>query len=171
MDNFGIGEKLITSASSPVLSGVYKLAAIIRDGKMTPKIKVSATREKVTLPGLKQVYRLYEPGTDKAFADVIALSDESLDQPITVVKANPLATKREQRIEKFDAKPLQVEALNGTDLKMKLPGVFDIQKYSKQKLTEIPTATQRLINPDEFPIYITTKLADLQEKLLEADGQ
>lgn len=171
LDNFGIGEKLITSASSPVLSGVYKLAAVIENGKMIPKIKVSASREKVTLPGLKQVYRLYQPGTDKAFADVIALSDESLDQPITVVKANPLATKREQRIEKFDAKPLQNEVLAGTDLKMAFPSVFDIQKYSKQKLTEIPAATQRLVNPDEFPIYVTTKLAALQESLLEADAQ
>jgi len=126
--------------------------------------------KKVTLPGLKQVYRLYEPGTDKAFADVIALSDESLDQPITVVKANPLATKREQRIEKFDAKPLQSEVLDGATLKMAFPGVFDIQAYSKQKLTEIPAATQRLINPDEFPVYVTTKLAGLQEQLLEADA-
>lgn len=171
LDNFGIGEKLITSASSPVLSGVYKLAAVIENGKMIPKIKVSASREKVTLPGLKQVYRLYEPGTDKAFADVIALNDESLDQPITVVKANPLATKREQRIEKFDAKPLQNEVLAGSDLKMSFPSVFDIQKYSKQKLTEIPSATQRLVNPDEFPVYVTTKLAALQESLLEADAQ
>lgn len=115
LDNFGIGEKLITSASSPVLSGVYKLAAVIKDGQTIPKIKVSASREKLTLPGLKQVYRLYYPGTQNAFADVIALADESLDQPITVVKANPLATQREQRIENsmpchFKFKPWMVQS-------------------------------------------------------------
>ncbi|ORN11988.1 nicotinate phosphoribosyltransferase [Lentilactobacillus parabuchneri] len=113
------------------------------------------------------VYRLYYPGTQNAFADVIALADESLDQPITVVKANPLATQREQRIEKFDAVPLQVQALDGPKLQTTLPGVFDIQKYSQQMLTQIPAATKRLINPDEFPVYVTTKLAALQESLVE----
>lgn len=167
LDNFGIGEKLITSASSPVLSGVYKLAAVIKDGQTIPKIKVSASREKLTLPGLKQVYRLYYPGTQNAFADVIALADESLGQPITVVKANPLATQREQRIERFDAVPLQVQALDGPKLQTTLPGVFDIQKYSQQMLAQIPAATKRLINPDEFPVYVTTKLAALQESLVE----
>ncbi len=101
----------------------------------------------------------------------LRLVTNRLDQPITVVKANPLATSVSSELKNSMPSLCRFEALNGTDLKMKLPGVFDIQKYSKQKLTEIPTATQRLINPDEFPIYITTKLADLQEKLLEADGQ
>lgn len=169
LDNFGVGEKLITSSTSPVLSGVYKLAAIIQDGQMIPKIKVSASREKLTLPGLKQVYRLYHPGTNHAFADVIALSDETLNRPMAVIKANPLATERQQSIENYDARPLQEAVLDGDQLKAELPDVFTIQKHAKQMLKEIPAATQRLVNPDEYPVYMTPKLAQLQEQLVSEE--
>jgi nicotinate phosphoribosyltransferase len=172
LDNFGIGENLITSASSPVLSGVYKLAAISDgQGNLIPKIKVSASREKLTLPGLKQVYRLYHKGTKEAFADVIALKDEKLSDPLDVVKANPLATKRDQLIRDFDAVALQVPVLDGPKLKADLPDVFTIQKRGKQLLTELPSATERLTNPDEFPVYITHRLDQMQESLLEQQGK
>ncbi|MCP9333611.1 nicotinate phosphoribosyltransferase [Lentilactobacillus hilgardii] len=166
LDNFGVGEKLITSSTSPVLSGVYKLAAIVQNGKMIPKIKVSASREKLTLPGLKQVYRLYRPNTNQAFADIIALNDEVLDRPMDVVKANPIATERQQSIENYDAKPLQEKVMDGQKVQAELPDVFTIQKRSKQMLKEIPSATQRLVNPDEYPVYMTLKLAQLQENLV-----
>lgn len=166
LDNFGVGEKLITSSTSPVLSGVYKLAAIVQNGKMIPKIKVSASREKLTLPGLKQVYRLYRPNTNQAFADIIALNDEVLDRPMDVVKANPIATERQQSIENYDAKPLQEKVMDGEKVQAELPDVFTIQKRSKQMLKEIPSATQRLVNPDEYPVYMTPKLAQLQENLV-----
>ncbi|MBV0931017.1 nicotinate phosphoribosyltransferase [Lentilactobacillus sp. IMAU92037] len=171
LDNFGIGENLITSASSPVLSGVYKLAAVSDGGKLVPKIKVSASREKVTLPGLKQVYRLYHHGTKQAFADVIALKDEKLNDQLDVVKANPLVTKRDQFLTDFDAVPLQEAVLEGEKLKAELPDVFEIQKHSKVLLSELPSATQRLVNPDEFPVYVTHALDQMQEKLLEAEGK
>ncbi|KAL3949573.1 nicotinate phosphoribosyltransferase [Lentilactobacillus hilgardii] len=166
LDNFGVGEKLITSSTSPVLSGVYKLAAIVQNGKMIPKIKVSASREKLTLPGLKQVYRLYRPNTNQAFADIIALNDEVLDRPMDVVKANPIATERQQSIENYDAKPLQEKVMDGEKVQAELPDVFTIQKRSKQMLKEIPSATQRLVNPDEYPVYMTLKLVQLQENLV-----
>jgi nicotinate phosphoribosyltransferase len=154
------------------LSGVYKLAAISDgQGNLIPKIKVSASREKLTLPGLKQVYRLYHKGTKEAFADVIALKDEKLSDPLDVVKANPLATKRDQLIRDFDAVALQVPVLDGPKLKADLPDVFTIQKRGKQLLTELPSATERLTNPDEFPVYITHRLDQMQESLLEQQGK
>ena len=69
IDNFGIGEKLITSSSAPVLSGVYKLAAIEQNGQLIPKIKVSNDLAKLTIPGPKKVYRLYYEHTQEAFAE------------------------------------------------------------------------------------------------------
>lgn len=169
LDNFGVGEKLITSQTSPVLSGVYKLAAIITNGKVTPKIKVSASREKLTLPGKKQIYRLYKPNTHEAFADVIALSDEVLNRPMEVIKADPLAVEREQSIDQYDAEPLQVPVLAGETVKADQPNVFAIQKRAKRMLKELPAAMQRLFNPDLYPVYMTPKLAELQEKLIEED--
>ena len=70
INSFGVGERLITSASNPVFGAVYKLSAIQKDGKFIPKIKVSETAEKITDPGLKKVYRVYnEEG--KAIAGIL----------------------------------------------------------------------------------------------------
>ena len=78
INSFGVGERLITSASNPVFGAVYKLSAIQKDGKFIPKIKVSETAEKITDPGLKKVYRVYnEEG--KAIADYLARADETID--------------------------------------------------------------------------------------------
>ncbi len=80
IDSFGVGENLITSKSSPVFGGVYKLAAISNDGiNFTPKIKISETVEKITNPGLKEVYRVYSNEDNKAIADLIAIKGEELD--------------------------------------------------------------------------------------------
>ena len=165
IDNFGIGEKLITSASAPVLSGVYKLAATEIDGQHTPKIKVSASREKLTIPGDKQVYRLYEPGTQRAFADLIALATETItgQSSLTVVNSNPLSVDRQQRLTNFDARTLLVPVDLSTTTMIPIPA---IQAATQAKLAELPRTTQRLVNPDIYPVYMTTTLSQLQTKLL-----
>ena len=80
IDSFGVGERLITSKSEPVFGGVYKLAAIERDGELVPKMKISENVEKITNPGFKKVYRIYDKETDKALADVITLRDETIPE-------------------------------------------------------------------------------------------
>ncbi|MBU7460080.1 MULTISPECIES: nicotinate phosphoribosyltransferase [Lactiplantibacillus] len=165
IDNFGIGEKLITSASSPVLSGVYKLAATELDGNIAPKIKVSASREKLTIPGQKQVYRLYHRGTQQAFADLIALTSEAIVEQteLTVVNSDPVSVEREQQLTNFEARPL----LEPVDLTTtSAVSVQAIQANMKARLAELPRATQRLVNPDSYPVYMTTTLSHLQSELL-----
>ena len=81
IDSFGVGENMIVSKSSPVFGGVYKLAAVEKDGVIVPKIKISENIEKITNPGYKKVYRLIEKETQKAIADLIAFHDEILDYP------------------------------------------------------------------------------------------
>ncbi|MDE3316655.1 nicotinate phosphoribosyltransferase [Lacticaseibacillus zeae] len=171
IDNFGIGENLITSASSPVLSGVYKMAALQANGQWLPKIKVSASREKTTLPSHKQVYRLYHHNSKQAFADVIALADETLPQTIAAVSANPLATHPQVTLSDFFARPLLKPAFNpGKELSV-TTDVFAIQKYARQELAQLPEATQRLVNPDLYPVYLTPKLATLQQQLIDEHHQ
>jgi nicotinate phosphoribosyltransferase len=166
IDNFGIGEKLITSASSPVLSGVYKMAALQTDGQWQPKIKVSASREKTTLPGHKQVYRLYHRDSHRAFADVIALADEILPETIAAVNANPLATQTRVTLADFTAKPLLQPVFTPGHTADVPTDVFAIQKYTRETLAALPEATQRLVNPDFYPVYLTPKLAEMQQKLI-----
>ncbi len=167
IDNFGVGEKLITSSSSPVLSGVYKLAAIEQNGQLIPKIKISDSREKVTIPGQKQVYRLYHHGTKEAFADLIALADEPVaDQhKLDAFDSNPLSVSKVQTLSSFDAEPL----LKPVDLKQTSASPLEIQAFSKQRIAELPDETKRLTNPDTYHVYMTTKLAKLQDDLINAN--
>ncbi|MCX0278497.1 nicotinate phosphoribosyltransferase [Bombilactobacillus mellis] len=167
IDNFGIGEKLITSSSSPVLSGVYKLAAIEQNGQLIPKIKVSNDLAKLTIPGPKKVYRLYYEHTQEAFADVIALADEDLihSERITVVNSNPLQLQKPLVLTNFVAQPL----LHPLDFSQKHPvptDVFAIQRTSQRWLDELPIETKRLTNPDIYPVYMTEALNKLQKDLI-----
>lgn len=167
IDNFGIGEKLITSSSSPVLSGVYKLAAIEQNGQLIPKIKVSNDLAKLTIPGPKKVYRLYYEHTQEAFADVIALADEDLihSERITVVNSNPLQLQKPVVLTNFVAQPL----LHPLDFSQKHPvptDVFAIQRTSQRWLDELPIETKRLTNPDIYPVYMTEALNKLQKDLI-----
>ena len=80
IDSFGVGERLITAKSHPVFGGVYKLTAIEENGEIVPKIKVSENIEKITNPGYKKVYRLYEKDTGQAIADLVTLADEKIPE-------------------------------------------------------------------------------------------
>ncbi|SEM32138.1 nicotinate phosphoribosyltransferase [Ligilactobacillus sp. WC1T17] len=167
IDNFGVGEKMITSSSSPVLSGVYKLAGVIKDGQLIPKIKVSESKGKLTLPGIKQTYRLIDKKTNKAFADLIALRDEDIPSELVALKADPLATKQKRRLHDFMAVPLQKLAMDQGEITMEQPDVFAIQKFSQAQLALLPLATKRLLNADEYPVFITPKLYQVQQELVE----
>ncbi len=172
IDNFGVGENLITSASSPVLSGVYKLGAVKNTtGNWLPKVKVSASIGKLTLPGLKQVYRLYDPRTGAPFSDLVALRSDNIPEEIKemkVLSADPEATKRYQTLRNVRAVALQKEVMSeGGKLTQDLPNVFDIQKYSQKMLAELPAAKKRLLYPDEYPVYITKALYEQQQELIK----
>ncbi len=98
-DAFGVGTQLGTSADAPYLGGVYKLVSDERG----PKMKTSTA--KVTLPGLKQVYRV-EAGGRIAY-DEIALEIEGerpgrpvlrkvLERGCRVGPPEPLAAARDR---------------------------------------------------------------------------
>lgn len=80
IDAFGVGERLVTSKSSPVFGGVYKLSAVEDEsGKIIPKIKISENPAKITNPHFKRLYRIYEGDSGKAIADLITVYDEIID--------------------------------------------------------------------------------------------
>lgn len=167
IDNFGIGERLITSSSSPVLSGVYKLAEEKVNKQWVPTIKVSDSREKVTIPGDKQVYRIYRNDQPTvAIADIIALADEKITGSVKVVNSDPTVTNSSRVLSNFTAVPLLKRYLGSENVDPVETNLFTIQKYSQKKVAELPDATKRLVNPDRYPVYLTAKLAKLQEELI-----
>jgi nicotinate phosphoribosyltransferase len=76
---WGVGTQMVTGGTEASFPGVYKLAAG-DDGKgtITARMKFSDNPEKTTNPGVKQVWRITDPG-GMYVADVLSLdsSDES----------------------------------------------------------------------------------------------
>ena len=102
VDTFGVGERLITSRSEPVFGGVYKLVAVEDDnGEIIPKIKISENVAKITIPGFKQVYRLYSTETNRAIADVITLHGEEIDNSVPYEIFDPQHTWKRKKIKKI----------------------------------------------------------------------
>jgi nicotinate phosphoribosyltransferase len=100
IDSYGVGERLITGATSDyseetlaLLGAVYKIAAVEENGEFSPRIKISGAVEKITNPGLKKVYRIYDK-TGKAKADLIAKADEEIDLSTDFKFIDPTAPGR-----------------------------------------------------------------------------
>lgn len=71
IDIWGVGTNLVTAKDQPALGGVYKLAAIRKNGMpWNYKIKLSNTSNKVSTPGILQVRR-YSMSNGQPFGDMI----------------------------------------------------------------------------------------------------
>jgi nicotinate phosphoribosyltransferase len=104
IDSFGVGERLITASSDPVFGGVYKMAGIEKDGVIIPKMKISENVEKITNPGFKKVYRLYDKDNGRMVADVITLASENPPSGDDYVIFDPSFTWKRKKLSIFIAK-------------------------------------------------------------------
>ena len=166
IDIYGVGTSLITSKGNPALGGVYKMAAEEVDGRMVPKIKISDNPDKVTNPGYKKVFRLYN-GKGKAVADLITLEEEEIDisKPLTIF--DPVNTWKRMTLYDFTARELLVPIyLNGKRV-YESPDLMKIQEYAKSELDTLWEEYKRLKNPHVYKVDLSQKLYDLKQQLLK----
>ena len=176
IDGYGVGERLITGASSDfsedtlsLLGAVYKIAAVEKNGEYSPRIKISGTVEKITNPGLKKVYRVYDQN-GKAKADLIAKIDEEVNMDNDFRFVDPQMPWRNLKFVNCTAKPLQQKIFENGKLVYELPALEEIRKYVKRQLDEeIWEEEQRFVNPhihymDMTPDYYELKMGLLHEK-------
>ncbi len=168
IDSFGVGERLITAKSHPVFGGVYKLAAIEENGEIIPKIKVSENTEKITNPGYKKVYRLYERDTGKAIADLIALADEEIpEEPFEIFDAEHVWKRK--KIENCECRELQVQIFDKGKLVYELPSLQEIQKKCRSEIDLMWSELRRFENPHKYYVDLSEKLWKLKNGLLNAN--
>ncbi|MCR5084089.1 MAG: nicotinate phosphoribosyltransferase [Succinivibrionaceae bacterium] len=171
IDSFGVGERLITAKSDPVFGAVYKLAAVERGGAWTPKIKISATVEKITNPGLKRVFRVFGPD-GKARADLITLRDERLDFTKPVRYVDPLKPWRNRSFEDCTARELQVPAIRGGKRASDPVDISQIRDYVRRQLTdEIWQEEQRFENPHQHHLDMSPDYYDMKMTLLNEESR
>ena len=166
IDSFGVGERLITAKSDPVFGAVYKIAAVEENGAFAPRIKVSEAVEKITNPGLKQVYRIYgESG--QAVADLITGEGEEVDLSAPYRYVDPEKPWKNRFFENCTARKLQ-ELVVKDGKRVQAPKSLDeIRAYVKRQLeTEIWAEEQRFENPHRHYLDMSPKYYELKMNLL-----
>ena len=168
--SWGVGTNLITSKDWPAFGGVYKLAAIMdENGSFVPKIKLSENSEKVTNPGNKTIYRIYDRETGKIRADLICLVDETFSEDEPLVLFDPLEPWKKTKLEPGTytlREILKPVFLDGKCVYESLR-VMDIRDYCQRELSTLWDETRRLINPQEVYVDLSDKLYHIKIDLLE----
>ncbi|RHM62355.1 nicotinate phosphoribosyltransferase [Coprobacillus sp. AF33-1AC] len=169
IDSFGVGENLIVSKSSPVFGGVYKLVAIEKDGQIVPKIKISENVEKITNPGYKKVYRLFENETGKAIGDVIAFYDEELDnqKDLTIYHQSNSWKCKTIEANTYTIEPLQIPIFEEGQFVYEELSVKEIRDYSIKEKARLWDEIFRLEYPHDYYVDLTKRLLDYKMMMLE----
>ena len=166
IDLFGVGERLITSKSEPVFGGVYKLVAIEDNGKMVPKIKLSENVGKVTNPGFKEIYRLYDRQSNKAIADVITTRDEVINEAESYEIFDPEYTWKRKTLTGFRAQKLLVQIFDKGRCVYESPSAQQIKAFCRTQTDTLWEEVKRFENPHKYYVDLSKKLWGIKQGLL-----
>ena len=175
INSWGVGTNLITCQDNPAFGGVYKLAAIknAEDEDFVPKIKVSENVEKVTNPGNKTIYRIYDKQTQKIRADLICLANETFDPEEDMIIFDPMATWKKTKIAggSYTLRELLVPVFQKGECVYTSPSVMEIRDICQKELNTLWDETRRFVNPQEVYVDLSDKLFKIKSDLLEQMGQ
>ena len=158
IDVWGIGTKLITAFDQPALGAVYKMVSVENDnGEMVDTIKLSNNAEKVSTPGKKQVWRITERKDGKSEGDYITLDDENPNDEDSLYMFHPQYTYINKTLTDFDARPLLKDIYKDGSLVYDQPELADIKQYSEDVLSSLWPEYKRELNPQEYPVDLSTK--------------
>lgn len=169
INSMGVGENLVCSKSSPVFGGVYKMSAIFQDGTMIPKIKVSENVEKVTNPGYKDLYRIYDKDSGKAIGDVMTIHGEVLNPEEDITMYHQMNSWKNKTISggSYRAVDLLVPIFIHGKLVYDAPALSQIRAYSEQEFGYMWDEVLRFEYPQTYYVDLSKRLLDLKLKMLE----
>ena len=171
VDSFGVGERLITSSSSPVLGGVYKLCAVEKDGEIIPKIKLSENVQKITTPGNKRVYRLYDRESGKAAADLITLASETVDDSRPYELFDPDFTWKRKTLTNYTARELLEPLFRKGECVYKERNIEEIKSYCREQIDTLWDEVTRFENPHNYSVDLSQQLWDVKHELLRKNKE
>ncbi|MCH5162937.1 MAG: nicotinate phosphoribosyltransferase [Clostridiales bacterium] len=166
IDVYGVGTKLITSEDTPSLGGVYKLSAIEADGELQPRMKISDSLVKVTNPGFKTLYRLYDKKSGMAQADLIALRDEKIAKPLTLT--HETERWKTTRLEDYDMRCMLHKIFEGGKNIYQSPSLDEIVAFAESERAKFWDEYKRIDNPQIYKVNVSDKLYELKQSILTA---
>ena len=166
IDAFGVGENLITSKSNPVFGGVYKLVAIEEEGILKPRIKISETIEKITNPGLKEVYRVYSKADNKAIADLLTIKGEEVHDSYHFV--DPNKPWKDLCFDSVIFKKMHECIYKNGKLLYTRPSIEETRKYVRDQVNnELWDEEKRFVLPHLHYLDFSRKLYELKLSLMK----
>ncbi len=167
IDGFIVGEKLITSSSSPVLDGVYKLCETEKDGVKTPAIMVSNNVHKITTPCSKRVWRLFDMESGKAIADVLTMDSENISDEKTYSLFDPDFTWKRKTVDNFVARELLVPIFKKGECVYSRPSLEAIRAYCREQVASLWEEVTRFENPHRYYVDFSGKLWGIKQSMIE----
>lgn len=170
INSWGVGTNLITSKDCPAFGGVYKLAAIWNEPeqRFEPKIKISENAEKITNPGDKKIYRIYD-AQGMIIADLIALADEEFSSKDPLLLFDPIETWKKTLLSggSYSMRELLVPVFRKGDCVYESPSVKEIQNICRRELNTLWEESKRFEYPHQTYVDLSRKLWNLKNNLLE----
>lgn len=166
IDSFGVGENLISSQSSPVFGGVYKLVAVEGKEGLEARIKISENVEKITTPGFKTFYRFYDKASGKALADLVTLFEEKVEGESYEI-FHPVYTWKRTLLENFEARQMREQIFSAGKLIYQLPSLEDRRNYCKREIESLWEEYKRFDNPHVYKVDQSQKVWELKHQLLD----
>ena len=170
IDSWGVGTNLITSKDCPSFGGVYKLAAIQNEkGEFVPKIKISENTEKITNPGNKTIYRIYEKASGKIKADLICFADEVIDPKQDLLLFDPMDTWKKTKLAggTYTVREILLPIFKNGECLYKSPTLKEIAAYCREEKDTLWDETKRLFYPHRVYVDLSQKLYDVKQSLLD----
>jgi nicotinate phosphoribosyltransferase len=142
------------------------LSAIEEEGEIIPKIKISENVGKITVPGFKIVWRLYDKDSGKAIADVITLADEIINEEEPYEIFDPEFSWKRKIISNFTAEKLLVKIFEKGECVYKEKSVIEIKDYCKTQINTLWDEILRFENPHRYYVDLSQQLWNMKEKLI-----
>jgi nicotinate phosphoribosyltransferase len=171
IDMWGVGTRLITSEGAPALGGVYKLVAASDDnGAMVPRIKLSSNPEKTTIPGVKQIWRIFDED-ERPGGDVLALEDERFEARRSVRSRHPTISWERRRFPRPERiEPLLRPVFEKGRRVYDAPSLQAVRDRSLASLSSLPAEHKRFYNAHIYWVGLSERLYELREELAEQVG-
>ena len=164
INSFGIGTHLVTCKRQPALGCVYKLVAI--DGK--PKIKLSESITKMSIPGKKQLYRLFSK-TNEAILDIMTLEDDNRDNNYVKKNTSILCEHPFEFTKRCIVNPTRIEKLLikvwDNKLCYKSPDILNIKSFRQNQVGYLREDYKRHVNPTPYKVSVSSNLKHIISKL------
>jgi nicotinate phosphoribosyltransferase len=156
IDAFGVGTALVTGKDEGALDGVYKLSHI--DNR--PTMKLSENISKMTLPGVKNIYRYCHHNDGLFYADGIELHNKNAPQHIY----HPQQPGKHVSLKEHEHEEIMHKVMENGKTLHQLP-IKDISEYAQNRFKQLNGEYKRFENPHLYKVGIGKELIKLRDNL------